>query len=208
MDINPAPFASAKSSRGGFYHKIYYGTGYHASPPPGGIATVLLGDFRFVVMFRSGSFVAEHLTPVDPAQVQPNGVDLTADAILAPKERGRIGRDGKRIADRRPVDPDDEAGAYVLSPGGYVLRYGETVSVPEGHVGFVYPRSSLMRNACMLHTAVWDAGYEGRGEGLLAVHRGVEIEPGARVAQFVLARANHDGVYDGSYQGENVDGER
>jgi deoxycytidine triphosphate deaminase len=57
----------------------------------------------------------------------------------------------------------------------------------------------------MLHTAVWDAGYEGRGKGLLVVHRGVEIEPGARIAQLVFAEANHDGTYDGSYQGERLD---
>ncbi|MFB6101529.1 MAG: deoxyuridine 5'-triphosphate nucleotidohydrolase [Haloplanus sp.] len=156
-------------------------------------------------MFRAGSVVADHVTPVDPVQVQPNGVDLTAEAILETQERGRIGRDGKRIGAREERAPDDDADAYVLPPDGYVLRYGETIHVPEGHVGFVYPRSSLLRNACMLHTAVWDAGYEGRGEGLLVVHREIEIEPGARVAQFVLAEANHDDTYDGSYQGERLE---
>jgi deoxycytidine triphosphate deaminase len=154
-------------------------------------------------MFRAGSFVADHVTPVAAEQVQPNGVDLTAAAILDPGS-GRIGRDGKRIGDREPVAPDGDA--WSLAPGGYVLRYGETVHIPEGHVGFVYPRSSLMRNGCMLHTAVWDAGYEGRGEGLLVVHAGVEIEPDARVAQLVLAEAAHDGTYHGSYQGERLDG--
>jgi deoxycytidine triphosphate deaminase len=156
-------------------------------------------------MFRAGSFVAEHVTPVESEQVQPNGVDLTVDAVFETRERGRIARDGKRIGDRAALDPDPDAGAYVLSPGGYVAQYGETIHVPEGHVGFVYPRSSLMRNSCMLHTAVWDAGYEGRGEGLLAVHRDVELEPGARIAQLVFAEANHDGSYDGSYQGERLD---
>jgi len=154
-------------------------------------------------MFRAGSFVADHLDPVTPEQVQPNGVDLTVDAILEPSERGRIGRDGKHVADRESIDPDGDA--YVLPAGGYIARYGETVRIPDGHVGFVYPRSSLMRNGCMLHTAVWDAGYEGRGEGLLVVHRDVEIEPGARIAQLVFAEANHDDTYDGSYQGERLD---
>jgi len=156
-------------------------------------------------MFRAGSFVADHLSPVAPEQVQPNGVDLTVDAILEPTERGRIGRDGKRIADREPIDADPDAGAYVLPAGGYIARYGERIRIPEGHVGFVYPRSSLMRNGCMLHTAVWDAGYEGRGEGLLVAHQDVEIEPGARIAQLVFAEADHDGTYDGSYQGERLD---
>ncbi len=156
-------------------------------------------------MFRAGTFVADHLSPVAAEQVQPNGVDLTVDAILEPSERGRIGTGGKRVADRDALDPDPDAEAYVLRPGGYIARYGERIRIPEGHVGFVYPRSSLMRNGSMLHTAVWDAGYEGRGEGLLAVHRPIEIEPGARIAQLVFAEANHDGTYDGSYQGEGLE---
>ncbi len=62
-----------------------------------------------------------------------------------------------------------------------------------------------MRNSCMLNTAVWDAGYEGRGEGLLQVHHDIQIERGARIAQIVFAEASHDDVYDGSYQGENLE---
>jgi dUTP pyrophosphatase len=56
----------------------------------------------------------------------------------------------------------------------------------------------------MLNTAVWDAGYEGKGEGLLEVHHDIELERGARIAQLVLAEADHEGTYAGSYQGENV----
>ena len=158
-------------------------------------------------MFRSGAFVAEHVTPVDDSQVQPNGVDLTLAAVHEQTTRGRIGRAGKRIGARDEVSFESVEGsewAY-LGRGGYVLQYAETVSIPEGHVGFIYPRSSLMRNSCMLNTAVWDAGYEGKGEGLLQVHHFVELERGARVAQLVLAEANHEGTYEGGYQGERVE---
>jgi deoxycytidine triphosphate deaminase len=158
-------------------------------------------------MFRSGRFVADHVSPVDDSQVQPNGVDLTLAAVHEQTSRGRIARDGKRIGARREVSFDAVEGsewAY-LGTGGYVLQYAETVRIPEGHVGFVYPRSSLMRNSCMLNTAVWDAGYEGKGEGLLQVFHSVELERGARVAQLVLAEAGHEGTYEGSYQGERVE---
>ena len=162
-------------------------------------------------MFRSGAFVAEHVTPTTDEQVQPNGVDLTLEAVFEQREPGRIGRDGKEIGDRQPrhADPtgdgDDDAGdTYYLPPGGYVVRYAETVAIPEEHVGFIYPRSSLLRNSCMLNTAVWDAGYEGKGEGLLQVHHDLEIERGARIAQIVLADADHETTYDGSYQRENI----
>lgn len=165
-------------------------------------------------MFRSGAFVAEHVSPLDEEQVQPNGVDLTVEAVFEQVEAGRIARDGKRIGEREEVDPhprgvadnaDAEVPTFHLSPGGYVARYGETISIPEGHVGFVLPRSSLMRNSAMLHTAVWDAGYTGRGEGLLEVNHDLELERGARIAQLVLARADHEDTYDGSYQGENIE---
>ncbi|MFB6126124.1 MAG: deoxyuridine 5'-triphosphate nucleotidohydrolase [Halolamina sp.] len=158
-------------------------------------------------MFRSGQFVAEQLDDVAPKQVQPNGVDLTLEAVFEQREPGRIGRDGKTVGDRRALETaerEDGAGAYYLTSGGYVVRYAEPVAIPEDHVGYLYPRSTLLRNSCMLNTAVWDAGYEGKGEGLLEVHHDVELERDARIAQLVLARADHDGAYDGGYQRENL----
>lgn len=172
-------------------------------------------------MYRDGSFVASHVEPTRADQHQPNGVDLTLEAVFEQREPGRIGRDGKEIGDRQRREPeqvrgddaggdadavetDAGAGTYYLEEGSYVVRYGETIAIPEGHVGFVYPRSSLMRNSCMLNTAVWDAGYTGKGEGLLQVHHDVELVEGARIAQLVLAEAEHDGEYDGTYQGENL----
>lgn len=160
-------------------------------------------------MFRSGQFVAEQCEQVTQEQIQPNGLDLTLDQVFEQIDAGRIGRDEKEIGDRRSCDPetvsDTGRETYYLESGGYIVRYAETIRVPEGHVGFVYPRSSLMRNSCMLNTAVWDAGYEGRGEGLLQVHHDIEIESGSRIAQLVIARGNNDGTYEGSYQSENIE---
>ncbi len=157
-------------------------------------------------MFDSGAFVADALesagAELDDTQRQPNGVDLTVDAVFRQTGRGRIGREGKCVGDRTPIEPDD--GAYRLDAGAYVVRYGEPVRIPEGRIGFVLPRSTLLRNACTLDTAVWDAGYEGIGEGRLDVGHPIDVEPGARIAQLVLACANHDGVYDGEYQSEGL----
>lgn len=153
-------------------------------------------------MYRSGSFVAEHIEPVDSKQVQPNGVDLTTEMIYEQINPGTIRQNGKEIGDRTEIEMVN--GEFQLSAGAYILQYGEVISVPEGHVGFVLPRSSLMRNSGMLNTAVWDAGYEGKGEGLLTVNRPLTIEQDARIAQFVLAEANHDGHYNGSYQHERI----
>jgi dUTP pyrophosphatase len=168
-------------------------------------------------MFESGADVARALeaagADLAPAQVQPNGVDLTLGTAYEQTEPGHIGRDGKTVGDRTPLSDegedrdgngDENDTVYRFEPGAYVVEYGEPVRIPEGHVGFVYPRSSLLRNSCMLNTAVWDAGYEGVGEGLLQVGRPITIERDARIAQLVLAEAAHEDTYDGAYQGEGL----
>ncbi|ELZ41590.1 deoxyuridine 5'-triphosphate nucleotidohydrolase [Halorubrum californiense DSM 19288] len=157
-------------------------------------------------MFDSGAAVAAALeaagADLDDAQRQPNGVDLTVDAVFQQTEPGRLGRDGKRVGQRQELEPRGDC--YRLERGSYVVRYGEPVRIPEERIGFVLPRSTLLRNACTLDTAVWDAGYEGVGEGRLDVGHPIEIEPGARIAQLVLAEADHEGTYDGAYQEENL----
>jgi len=157
-------------------------------------------------MFDSGEAVAAALdaggADLSDAQRQPNGVDLTVGAVFEQTEPGAIRRDGKRVGEREEVEPED--GAYRLDPGTYVVRYGEPVRIPDERIGFVLPRSTLLRNSCTLDTAVWDAGYEGVGEGRLDVGHAIAIEPDARIAQLVLAAADHDGTYDGEYQGERL----
>lgn len=157
-------------------------------------------------MFDSGEAVATALeaggADLDDDQRQPNGVDLTLGAVFEQTEPGVIGRDGKRVGDRRELATEE--GAYRLEPGTYVVRYGEPVRIPEARIGFVLPRSTLLRNSCTLDTAVWDAGYEGVGEGRLDVGHAIAIEPGARIAQMVFADADHEGTYEGTYQGEGL----
>ncbi len=157
-------------------------------------------------MFKSGHFVASHLGDLRDSQVQPNGVDLTLGAVFEQTEPGRIECGDKTVGERRELDPvtDGDTEEYHLDPGGYIVRYAERIAIPEHHIGFLYPRSSLLRNSCMLDTAVWDAGYEGRGEGLLEVYHPIEIETGARIAQLVLSDADHEDTYEGSYQRENL----
>ncbi|HIJ13103.1 MAG TPA: deoxyuridine 5'-triphosphate nucleotidohydrolase [Halobacteriales archaeon] len=153
-------------------------------------------------MFESGQFVAEHVEPIEDVQIQPNGVDLTLCCVFVQTAGGSIEKGGKKIGDREEIEPQD--GQYTLQPGGYIVRYFETVNIPEGHVGFIYPRSSLLRNSCMINTAVWDSGYKGKGESFLQVYKGIDIERRSRVAQIVFARAENTGLYAGGYQGENL----
>jgi len=59
---------------------------------------------------------------------------------------------------------------------------------------------------CYVPTAVWDAGYSGRGEGLLEVNNphGVRLQHRARIAQLVVFRLTEPAAagYAGQYQHE------
>jgi dUTP pyrophosphatase len=144
----------------------------------------------------------------EQVHIQPNGVDLSLDAVWRFVEAGALGRSSEdRRLPRRDELAFDSDDWLVLGPGTYGIRYSEWVAVPPDCGGLVFPRSSLLRMGLHVPTAVWDAGYAGRGEGLLQVTNphGVQLQRGARIVQLVLFRLTepaHSG-YAGSYQDEN-----
>ena len=144
---------------------------------------------------------------IDPAvQLQPNGVDLRVERVLRLTSPGLLGAadNVREPAAREEIHPDGD-GWWDLHQGSYVIGYAEKVNLPTDLMAFARPRSTLLRSGVTVHAAVWDAGYSGRGEGLLAVQnpRGYRLQRGARVVQLVFLRlgAATEG-YKGRYQGE------
>jgi dUTP pyrophosphatase len=139
--------------------------------------------------------------------VQPNGVDLSLDAVWRFLGPGAVGmRSVDRHLPAREELAFDQAGWLELGPGTYGIRYAEPVDMPTDCGGLCFPRSSLLRMGLTVPTAVWDAGYAGRGEGLLVVGNphGVRVQRGARIAQLVVFRLTQATAgYQGRYQGEN-----
>ena len=143
----------------------------------------------------------------EQAHIQPNGVDMSLDAVWRFLGAGTLGVDN---ADRTlPVPeelPFDSDGWLDLPPATYGVRYAEWVEVPLDCGGLCFPRSSLLRMGVYVPTAVWDAGYAGRGSGLLVVSspHGLRIQRGARIAQLVLFRLTEpaSAAYAGQYQHE------
>jgi len=141
------------------------------------------------------------------AQLQPNGVDLRIERVQRFTSPGVLGAaDGAREPAAREDVPPDADGWWDLPPGAYVIGYRERVNLPNGVMAFARPRSSLLRSGIAVHTAVWDAGYSGRGEGLLSVLNpgGYRLQRGARVVQLVFLRLGREAAegYRGRYQGE------
>jgi Deoxycytidine deaminase len=93
---------------------------------------------------------------------------------------------------------------YKLYPGPYVVAYNEIISVPDDHIGFVIPRSRVIRTGLDLSTAVWDSGYNGKGEGGLTVGMPSFLEKDMGIGHFVLAKATVYNQYDGSHNNENI----
>ena len=147
---------------------------------------------------------------IDPdVQLQTNGIDLRVERVQRLASPGLLGAsDAVREPAAREDVPSDRDGWWDLHRGAYVITYREKVNLPVDLMALSRPRSSLLRSGVSIHSAVWDAGYSGRGEGLLSVlnSRGYRLQRGARVAQIVffrLSAATAEG-YRGRYHGENA----
>jgi dUTP pyrophosphatase len=154
--------------------------------------------------------VAEGIVAEPAAEaVQPNGVDLTLEALWQVQGAGSLGMSNAErvLPERSPLEFDLEGWAH-LPQGVYGLRFGEVVNFPLDCGGLAFPRSSLMRMGAWVPTAVWDAGYRGKAESLLQVTNpaGLRLQKGARVVQLVVWRLNQAAQqgYQGAYLNENL----
>lgn len=162
-------------------------------------------------MIKSGKFISNFIKTEEDA-VQPNGVDLSIDKIYSLEGNGILTDDEYKKPYRTEVEPesvetdlDNLDEAYILKPDYYVIEYSETIKIPENHVGLVFPRSRLMRSGGTLYTALWDSGYEGKGEGGLENSKTLYIEPGMKIGQMVYFTTEElDEHYNGTHQGENL----
>ncbi len=141
----------------------------------------------------------------DQGAFQPNGVDLSVDEVWLPTGSGALGRsNADRLLPEREALKFDADGWLHLPQGGYGIRYLESVQVPRDCGGLCFPRSSLLRMGAYIPTAVWDAGYAGRGEGWLEVRNpyGIRLQHAARVVQLVIFRLSEAAAigYAGAYQ--------
>ena len=124
-------------------------------------------------------------------QLQTNGIDLRVERIQRLASPGLLGAtDAVREPAAREDVPSDKDGWWDLHRGAYVITYREKVNLPRDLMALARPRSTLLRSGVEIHAAVWDAGYSGRGEGLMSVlnARGYRLQRGARVLQLVFIR--------------------
>ena len=137
-------------------------------------------------------------------QTQIAGFDLSVKDIMRLEDGGVLDFDNSKrvIPQHGLLEKTDDA--WMLKPGGYLVRYNEIVEVPYDAVGIVLPRSSLMRCGATIFSAVWDPGYKGRGVGLMVTYADIKIHQNTRIAQimFIKTMEKTQKGYSGDYQNE------
>jgi len=152
--------------------------------------------------------LVEELT--DPGtQIQPNGIDLTLENIYSFNGIGKIdfSNENRQLPQKNPLSFNND-GYVMLAPGVYAVSFKEIVNLPNHIMALGRPRSSLIRMGATLVTAVWDAGYRGRSEAMLAVHHpeGIIVYENARLLQLIFFQlTGKTAAYNGIYQGENIE---
>ncbi len=141
-------------------------------------------------------------------QFQPAGVDLTIKRLFKYTTSGLIDFDNskRKVSDVEEIKLSDEP--RHIPQGEYKVMINEYIKIPSDVVGLCFPRSSLLRSGATVNCAVWDPGYEGRGEFLLSVlnKNGISITKNARISQIVFIRMEKeaDELYKGVYHRENL----
>ncbi|MBA4383308.1 MAG: deoxyuridine 5'-triphosphate nucleotidohydrolase [Anaerolinea sp.] len=140
-------------------------------------------------------------------QIQPNGVDLSLYSVQAFQSGGQLGFTSAERVLPQLTTIEFKNGWVDLPQGQYLVTFNEIVHLPVEVMALGRPRSSLLRMAVSVGTAVWDAGYNGRSQSLLIVYNpgGVQLAQNARLLQLVffeIEGGTH--AYDGFFQNENM----
>ncbi len=141
---------------------------------------------------------------------------------LVPKAPARVARYRRTVIDVmvQRLDPDLPLPAYarpgdagcdlvaaddvVLPPAGgrALVSTGIAVAIPEGHAGFVQPRSGLARDhgvTCLNTPGLIDSGYRGELKVLLIntdPSEAFAVRRGERIAQLVVQAVEHVGFVE------------
>lgn len=100
----------------------------------------------------------------------------------------------------------DAKHGWLLHPGAYDITFWEGCKIPANCVGLIRQRSSMLRNGTVLHSSVFDPGFETEFMGtVMVVNEPIFIEEDARVAQIyfhICEEVDQENLYAGQWQGD------
>ena len=169
------------------------------------------------MMLNAKQIVERGLLKLEHAQGKPAqiGFDLSLKQVNKIGHRGIAGdRIGKVLKDKTElttytpqalVNLDGVTG-WMLYQGVYDITFNEGCKIPDNYVGLIRQRSSMLRNGTVLHSSVFDPGFETDFMGtVMVVNEPIFIEENARVAQMYFHECTpvgEDDLYSGQWQGD------
>jgi len=141
-------------------------------------------------------------------QLQPASFDLTLDEIFLLTSSASIDFSNKerKLPEYKKIEFKDEW--LVLNKGIYLISFNEIVNIPKDLMALLRPRSSLVRSGATIFSSLWDPGYSGKSNCLLAVfnENGIKIKKNARIAQMIFIKLSSlpEKIYSGVYQREGI----
>lgn len=125
---------------------------------------------------------------------------------------GKVLKDKTELTTYTPLNTIqlDGVEGWVLYPGAYDITFYEGCKIPSNYVGLIRQRSSMLRNGTVLHSSVFDPGFETENMGtVMVVNETIFIEEGARVAQIYFHECTpvgEENLYNGQWQGDKQRG--
>lgn len=121
---------------------------------------------------------------------------------------GKVLRDKTELTTYTPIEAVNLDGlkGWLLYQGVYDITFWEGCNIPSNYVGLIRQRSSMLRNGTVLHSSVFDPGFETEFMGtVMVVNETIFIEEDARVAQIYFHEcvgvADED-LYSGQWQND------
>ena len=146
-------------------------------------------------------------------QLNDHGFDVTADKIYKlsgysvidfANELRSLPR-YEELEFKKTVIREKEVEAVFLDPGRYVVELREIVKLPKDICAVVLPRSSLTRSGVSIESALWDAGYHGKGVLSMTVMNSTVLVKNARIGQMIFLKLSRSVEgYNGTYQFERI----
>lgn len=167
-------------------------------------------------MLNAQRILSEGLLKLEHAHGKPAqiGFDLSLKQVNKIGTNGLDGKIGKVLKDKteltkytpQPLLNLDGATGWLLYAGVYDITFNEGCKIPEDRVGLIRQRSSMLRNGTVLHSSVFDPGFETDFMGtVMVVNETIFIEENARVAQIYFHECipvSEENLYTGQWQGD------
>ena len=151
-------------------------------------------------MVRNAQAVENILCNTSFGKQAQHGFDLSLKEVKKVSGSGVVHLDKTEVPQYNLISPVD--GYYNLDQGVYSISFNEGGQIPPNHCGWIKSRSSIVRNGSLIESGLYDTNFECDSFGaFLFVSGFISIAQNARVAQFLLFKAEEAKLYDGQFQG-------